>query len=46
MTKRFTVARINSTNTIIVAKSLWKKVGGYYCLNCDIYYNPRFKQYT
>ncbi len=46
MTKCFNVARIDSTNTIIIgAKSFWKKIGGNYCLNCDIYYNPRFKLY-
>jgi hypothetical protein len=37
---------INSTNTIIGSRSLWKKIGYYYCLNRDIYYNPRFKLYT
>jgi hypothetical protein len=46
MTKRFNVAMINSTNTIIGARSIWKKIGYYCCLNPDIYYNPRFKLYT
>jgi hypothetical protein len=46
MTKRFNLAWIDSTNTIICAKSLLKKVGYYYCLNCNIYYNPRFKLYS
>ena len=45
MTKRFNLARINSTQTIIGAQSLWKKVG-YCCLNYNIYYNPRFKLCT
>jgi hypothetical protein len=46
MTRRFNVAMINSTNTIIGSRSLWKKFGYYCCLNRDIYYNPRFKLYT
>lgn len=46
MTRRFNVAMINSTNTIIGSRSLWKKIGYYCCLNRDIYYNPRFKLYT
>ncbi len=45
MTKGFNLAWIDSTNTIICAKSLLKKVV-YYCLNCDVHYNPRFKLYT
>ncbi|HEX6282551.1 MAG TPA: hypothetical protein VFZ67_10020 [Nitrososphaera sp.] len=45
MTKRFDVATIESTSTIIDAKSLWKKVG-YHFPNCDIYHNSRFKLYT
>jgi hypothetical protein len=46
MAKHFNIAWIGSTNTTIFAKSLCKKIG-YYCgLNCDIYYNPRFKLYT
>ena len=46
MTKPSNLAGINSTQTIIGAQSLWKKIGGYCCLNYNIYYNPRFQLYT
>jgi hypothetical protein len=36
--KLFDLARINSTQTMIGAQSLWKKVR-YCCLNYNIYYN-------
>jgi hypothetical protein len=46
MAKPFNLARIDSTQTIIGAQSLWKKVGGYCCLYYYIYYNPKFKLCT
>jgi len=46
MAKPFNLARIDSTQTIIGAQSLWKKVCGYCCLYYYIYYNPRFKLCT
>jgi len=45
MINRFNGASIDSTNTTVGAKSLWKKVS-YDCLKWNIYYNSTLKLYT